>query len=302
MEGSPILIFFEVILPVFLIFVSGFILQRIFMLDLKPISTLAVYLLLPFLVFETFYTTPLNLSFFYITITSVLIMIILIVLGIVAGRFLKFDKKDENAFLLSTIFPNSGNYGIPIVLFAFGKQSLAYGMPLMIIHAILMGIVGVYIAANGRGGVKMSVETVLRQPSNYVIIPAILLQQFHIHLPANLFASIQLVGNATIPVVMIILGMQLANVTIRKMKWGRISWATLIRLFLSPAIAYGVCLLFPMSDLLRNVIVVMSAMPSAANTTLYAIQFDARPQFVSSCTLITTIFSILSLTVLLNIL
>lgn len=300
MEGSRILIFFEVIMPVFLIFVSGFILQRIFLLDLKPISTLAVYLLLPFLVFQTFYTTPLNLSFFYITAASVLIMVLLIILGMAAGRFLHLDKKDENAFLLSTIFPNSGNYGIPIILFAFGKQSLAYGMPLMIIHAILMGIVGVYIAANGRGGVRMSVKTVLSQPANYVIIPAILLQQFHARIPTNIFTSIELVGNATIPVIMIILGMQLANVTIRKMKWGRIGWVTLIRLILSPAIAYGVCLLFPMSSLLRNVIVVMSAMPSAANTTLYAIQFDARPQFVSSCTLMTTVFSILSLTVLLN--
>lgn len=300
MGGKIIIIFVEVILPVFLIFISGFILQKIFKLDLKPISTLAIYLLLPFLVFDTFYTAPLNLSFFYIIITSVLIMVILIVIGIVVCKGLKSSRSDAHAFLLSTIFPNSGNYGVPIILFAFGKQGVTYAMPLMICHAILMGIVGIYIAANGQGGAKIALQTVLKQPMNYAIIPGILLQQFQIQIPGNFLKSIELVGNTAVPVIMIILGMQLANVAVRDMNWGKISLAALVRLILSPLVAYSVCLLFPIGHLLRNVILVMAAMPSAANTTLYAIQFNARPQFVSSCTLITTLLSIVSLTVLLN--
>ncbi|WP_277752216.1 AEC family transporter [Sporolactobacillus shoreae] len=287
-------------MPVFLIFVCGFVLQRVFMLDLKPISTLAVYLLLPFLVFDTFYTVPLNMNFFYIVVTSVLIMAVLIVFGVFLCKLLKYDKGEANAFLLSTIFPNSGNYGIPIVMFAFGKQGVAYAMPLMICHAILMGIIGIYIAANGRGGAKVSLQTVLKQPMNYVIIPAILMQQFQIRIPGNFLESIEMIGNTAVPIIMIILGMQLANVAIRKMNWKKISLVSLVRLILSPVIAFIICLLFPVSPLLRNVIIVMAAMPSAANTTLYAIQFNARPQFVSSCTLITTLASVVTLTVLLN--
>lgn len=135
---------------------------------------------------------------------------------------------------------------------------------------------------------------------NYVIIPAMLLQKFQIHIPGNFLKSIELVSGTSIPIIMIILGMQLANVKIRNMNWGRISLATFIRLIISPIIAYFVCLLFPVDPLLRNVIIVMAAMPSAANTTLYAIQFNAKPQFVSSCTLITTVISAFSLDVLLN--
>ncbi|GAF38374.1 hypothetical protein JCM14202_178 [Agrilactobacillus composti DSM 18527 = JCM 14202] len=60
--------------------------------------------------------------------------------------------------------------------------------------------------------------------------------------------------------------------------------------------------MFPIDPLLRNVIVVMAAMPSAANTTLYAIEFEAEPQFVSSATLVTTLASIFSLTFVLNLL
>ncbi|MCO7124320.1 AEC family transporter [Sporolactobacillus shoreicorticis] len=293
------LIFVDVIFPVFLIFLSGFILQKIFKLDIKPISTLAVYLLLPFLVFTIFYTTPMNLSFFYIAATSLIIMLLLIAVGIIACRLLHYSKSETNAFLLSTIFANSGNYGVPIILFAFGKQGVAYAMPLMVFHAILMGFVGIYIAANGKGSAKMALRTVLKQPMNYVILPALLLQMFHIHIPANFMQSIELVSNTSIPIIMIILGMQLANVSVNHMNWGRIGLATFIRLIISPAIAFLVCLLFPIDPLLRNVIIVMAAMPSAANTTLYAIQFNAQPQFVSSCTLITTVISALSLDLLL---
>ncbi|MDN3954909.1 AEC family transporter [Sporolactobacillus laevolacticus] len=287
-------------LPVFFIFMCGFILQKIFRLDIKPISTLAVYLLLPFLVFDIFYSTPMDLSFFYIVITSTIIMILLIVIGVIVCKCLHYSKSEMNAFLLSTIFPNSGNYGVPIILFAFGKQGVAIAMPLMVFHAILMGFVGIYIAANGQGSTKMAIKTVLRQPMNYVIIPAMLLQKFQIHIPGNFLKSIELVSGTSIPIIMIILGMQLANVKVRNMNWGRISLATFIRLIISPIIAYFVCLLFPVDPLLRNVIIVMAAMPSAANTTLYAIQFNAKPQFVSSCTLITTVISAFSLDVLLN--
>lgn len=294
------LIFVDVILPVFFIFFSGYLLQKIFKLDLLPISTLAVYLLIPFLVFDTFYTTPMDLSFYYIVVTSVIIMVALIAAGLLLCRFFRYDKSERNAFLLSTIFPNSGNYGVPIILFAFGKQGVLYAMPLMIFHAILMGIVGIYIAANGKGSAKMALQTVLKQPMNYAIIPALLLQSFHIEIPAHFLQSIELVSDASIPVIMVILGMQLANVDVHRISWGRISLATVVRLVLSPLIAYWVCLMFPIDPLLRNVIIVMAAMPSAANTTLYAIQFNAKPQFVSSCTLITTVASAVTLDVLLS--
>ncbi|WP_240697338.1 AEC family transporter [Sporolactobacillus sp. THM19-2] len=302
MEGPLILQFVDVILPVFMIFLSGYLVQKIFRLDIKPISTVAVYLLLPFLVFDTFYTTPLNMSFFYIAVTSTLIMVLLILIGVIVCRLFRYEKAETNAFLLSTIFPNSGNYGIPIILFAFGKAGVADALPLMVFHAILMGVVGIYIAANGRGGAKTALQTVLKQPMNYAIIPAILLQELHIRIPGNFMESIQMISNTSIPLIMIILGMQLANVEVRRMNWGGISLVTVVRLIVSPLIAYAVCLFFPISTLLTNVIIVMAAMPSAANTTLYAIQFNAKPQFVSSCTLITTLASMVTLAVLLNVL
>ncbi|MCP0887323.1 AEC family transporter [Ligilactobacillus sp. WILCCON 0076] len=298
-------IFLQVMLPVLLIFASGFLLQNALKLDIKPISTLAMYLLLPFLVFKIFYQQKIDINFLYIFIIAFLIMTVLLILGIIMGKFLSYDTKKLSAFLLTTIFSNSGNFGVPIALFAFGTQSMKYAMPIMIIHTIFMGIIGIYIAASGSAKsstISYALSSVLHQPMNYVIIPGILLNQLNIAVPVNLMKWINMISKTAIPIIMLTLGMQLANVAITKIDWKSVGFSSFIKLIIAPIVAYVICLFFPISTMLRNIMIIMTAMPSAANTTIYAIQYDANPGYVSSCTFVSTIISFVSLTILLNLL
>jgi len=296
-------VFTQVMLPVLLIFFIGFIFQKFFSLDIKPLSTIAIYLLLPFLVFQTFYSANLNNNFSMVVLTSIGIMVVLILLGILVGKIIGFNKKKMNAFLLSTVFPNSGNYGVPIIIFAFGNKSVEYAMTIMVIHNILMGVVGVYIAsygeAKGFSGVKKALLAIFKQPMNYVILPAILLNYLNFKIPNSIMESIKIIGNITIPLIMIILGMQLADTKIKRISWLDVSLASFFRLIISPIVAYLICILFSLGNMLTTVIVLMAAMPSAANTTMYAIQFDTEPDLVSTCTLVSTVVSVFTLTFLL---
>lgn len=299
-------VFNRVMFPVLLIFLVGYIFQKIFSLNLKPLSTVAIYLLLPFLVFKTFYKIRFNVNFLYLVLTAIIIMVFMIVGGIIVGKTLKYSKEKLNAFLLSTVFPNSGNYGVPIVIFAFGQKSVGYAMTIMVIHNILMGIVGVYIAAStqkkGREGIKVAFLAILKQPMNYVIVPAILLNCYHIGIPENLMKSVSMIGDITIPLIMLILGMQLAEVTVKKVAWNSVFLAAAFRLVISPLAAYLICAMFSLGESITAVIVIMAAMPSAANTTMYAIQFNSEPDLVSTCTLVSTLCSVVTLTGLISIL
>ncbi|MDF2683612.1 MAG: family transporter [Brevibacillus sp.] len=296
------MIFLQVILPVLLIFFSGYILQRIFKLDLKPISTLAIYVLTTALVFRTFYKTALDLQLFYIVVISMLLLGALILLTLLSAKLFKYDKQQESAMMLSTAFMNSGNYGTPIILFAFGDAGFTYAVQIMVFHSIIMGVFGVYFASRGKGGVGTAIKAVLKQPSNYAVVVAILFQQFQIAIPESYYQAIDLVAQAAIPVIMLILGMQLANVSSSTFEWQELSVASVIRLVASPLLAYVICLFFPIDPLLQNVLVILAAMPSAATTAIYAIQFNMRPQFVSSSVLVTTVISVGTLTFLLNVL
>lgn len=294
------MIFFQVILPVLLIFLSGYILQRIYKLDLKPISTLAIYVLSTALVFRTFYKTPLDMQLFYIVVISTLLTIGLILITQITAKCFKYDKQQESAMMLSTAFMNSGNYGTPIILFAYGETGFHYAVQIMVFHAIIMGVFGVYFASRGKGGAKDAIKMVLKQPSNHAVVVAVLFQKLQISIPETYYQAIDLVAQAAIPVVMLILGMQLANVSAKGLEWKGISIASVIRLVASPVLAYLICLMFPIDPLLQKVLIVLAAMPSAATTAMYAIQFNARPQFVSSSVLVTTVMSVGTLTFLLH--
>lgn len=295
-------LFFQVVLPVFCIFGAGFLLQRAFMLDIRSVSSVAIYILTPCLVFRTFYTSPLNMDYFYMVIFSITLMVTLIILAKVYAKTRSLLIEDESGMILSTAFMNVGNYGTPIILFAYGETAFELAISFMVLQSIIMNSFGVYYAARGKATIAVALKAILKMPATYATVLALSLNVFSVPFPAQLFASIDLVAEAAIPVVMLILGMQLAMIEWKQFEWEKIGVGVFLRMIISPVIAYGITLVLPIDDMLRNVFIVAAAMPSAATIVMYAVRFDARPKLVSTITLITTLFSLFSITFILWIL
>ncbi|WP_069800890.1 AEC family transporter [Tepidibacillus sp. HK-1] len=295
-------IFVEVVLPVLLIFIAGFGFQKWKKLDIRAISTFALYILIPGLVFLTFYKTQLNIQYMNIVIFSFILMFLLIFITKGYTLIRKTPRSVESGLILSTAFMNSGNYGAPIILFAYGTAGFHYSVSLLVLHAIMMNFFGVYYAARGKAGIKTAVKSVLAMPTTYAVVIAIGFQLLHVPIAQNILSAIDLVADATIPVVMLILGMQLAVIQLKDFQWEKVTVGVVIRLFLSPLIAYLIVQFMTMDPLLEKVLVITSAMPSAVNTVMYALQFDTEPELVSSITLITTLLSILTISPLLYLL
>lgn len=295
-------IFFEVVMPVLLIFAAGYSLQRWKRLDIRSVSTFALYVLTPGLVFRTFYQTEFDVQYVNMVVFSLILLLILIFINKLYRRIRGFSRSIESGLILSTVFMNSGNYGAPIILFAYGNKGFEYAVSLLVLHAIIMNFFGVYYAARGKSGIKAAIKSVLEMPPTYAVIVAVLFQLFDITLQKNMLSAINLVADAAIPTVMLTLGMQLAEIKLRQFEWGKILYGVIVRMFLSPLIAYLIIHFIPMDPLLAKVLIVSSAMPSAATTVMYALQFDSEPKLVSSITLITTLVSIVTITPLLYLL
>src|SRR5699024_8186537 len=103
-----------IVLPVLLIFGIGYASQKLLKMDIKWICAMYLYILLPLLTFDTFYSNELTVDYLYLFIFSVIITVILIGITILTGWFMKSTKEDVSAILLGTLFPNSGNYGAPV--------------------------------------------------------------------------------------------------------------------------------------------------------------------------------------------
>ncbi|QUH27068.1 AEC family transporter [Serpentinicella alkaliphila] len=111
---------------------------------------------------------------------------------------------------------------------------------------------------------------------------------------------VELLGQAAIPTLLVVLGIQLS---MAKLVFDKsfITISSILRLIIYPIIAFILLpLFFELNTITAKVILVLSATPAAVSTTLFAIQFDSQPQLVSTMTLITTIISIITISTLLT--
>ena len=287
-----------IVLPAFLIFGAGFIGQKLLKLDIKSISTMSLYLMLPFLTFDTFYSNKLDIEYFYMFLFTFLLALILIILTVLYGLFIKADKTQLSAMLLGTIFPNSGNYGAPVAMFAFGAVGFQYAVIFMVIHAFLINTIGIFIASYGSEKsttFKESLMRVLRMPVLYGFLFGVLFQMLNIKLPSTIQDGISLVGSASIPTVMLILGMQLAEIKPQKFELKYVNSVTIFRMLISPLLAVVLVSFMPVNEMIKNVFILLAAMPIAANTTLLAVQFNVKPDLTSFTTLVTTLLSLVTI-------
>lgn len=287
-----------IVLPAFLIFLTGFVGQKMMDFDIRSISMVALYIMSPFLAFRTFYMNKLTIEYVYIIVFCLVLCVGLIVVVGVTGMLMKASKQKMSAMLLGGAFMNSGNYGAPVVLFAFGAVAFDYAVIMMVFQSFLMNTIGLFIASLGgeeEASFKDSFKRVIRMPVIHGALAGVGLQLLGVNIPKSFMEAISLIADAAIPTVMLVLGMQLAVIARRRVAYRYVSAVTLIRMIASPVLAVIIVTLIPMSDLLKSVLVLQAAMPAAANTTMFAIQFGTEPDLVSFTTLITTLLSILTI-------
>ena len=287
-----------IILPVFIIFFIGYLGQKLIGFDIKSISTAALYLMSPFLAFRTFYSNALTMDYFYIVLFCLALTVVLLAVVWITARTMKSTRPQLSAMILGGVFMNSGNYGAPVVLFAFGAAGFDYAVVMMVFQSLLMNTIGIFFASIGgeeKATLRQSLQRVIRMPLIYAAVLGVGLQLIAITVPQTLMEGISLVADASIPTVMLVLGMQLAAIARKKVAYRYVSAVVVIRMVLSPLIAASILYFMPINDLLKAVIIVQSAMPSAANTTMFALQFGTEPDLVSFTTFITTLISIVTI-------
>ncbi|MCA1055197.1 AEC family transporter [Rossellomorea aquimaris] len=292
--------FITILFPIFFVFGTGFVAQKYLSLDTKNLSKMAIYVMVPFLVFRTFYEQTINGAYGYFTVYMVGLCVIIILLATILSRLYKFTEPERCGLVLSSAFMNNGNYGTPLTFFLFGAAGLEIAIILMVIQQLLMSTLGVFYAAKGsagNNGVKMALQTVKRMPMVYAAMAGIGLQLLHVPLGVTFMKGIDFIADAAIPFIMLTLGMQLANIKLGAIEWKKLCSSLSLKLIVSPMIAAILVMPLPLDPMTKQIMIIMAATPTAANTTMYAIQFQTEPQSVSSATLISTIMSIVTLPV-----
>lgn len=294
-------LFLTVILPIMAVFASGFILQRIRVLDVRSVSAVSLYILSPALVFVSLYEAEFDKGYLIILIYMFILFYSMVLLNKILAKLFKWNTKIESASILATGFMNSGNYGLPVVLFSLGQAAVPYAIFIMVFQSLQNNFFGIYYASRSTSGVKRAFINVMKMPTTYAAIFAFILQSFNIVVPEAIFSTLTMVGDAAVPVMMIMLGMQLGSIMGIKLNWQVVISGVTLKMIVAPLIAFLFVHTIDIDPLIASVLIIISAMPTAATTTMYAIEFDTEPDLVSSITFISTVSSIFTLSILLNI-
>ncbi|OCG01473.1 AEC family transporter [Gilliamella sp. wkB112] len=296
--------FFIILFPIFCIFIVGFIAQKALKFDVANLSKMSLYVLSPFLAFKTFYTHTLTSDYFFYIFYIFGLCFALVIIVSIWSVIMKYSSKERCAMILSSCFMNNGNYGTPVLLVFFGSVGFNLGVIMMVLQQFVMSTVGIYYAAKGSRhndivSQKDVLNKVIRMPVAYGAFLGIIFQLCDIPLSKSIMTSIGMIGDASIVVIMIILGMQLAKIQIKHLDYPKISFSLVTRMILSPIVAMCIVYFMPIDPVYKQILIVLAAMPTAANTTLMSVQFDTYPELVSSATLLSTILSLITLPIVL---
>lgn len=306
----------DVILPIVFIVLLGFLLRRFGGKYEHAFSKTQLYILGPALLFsvmarnDTGYGLILQLLI-YVIILSAGLLLLTQVVGKLAGG----GRVERNAMSLAGVFTNSGFYGIPVCMLAFGDEGLKWAALYIVASSTVQSTLGIFLASAGKQKATAALATVFKVPLIWALIAGRVLADVNLLPPEPFMEMIDLLGRSAIPLGLLLLGMQLeriitgddketecaepAPVSSRRLVGLGIT-SGVIKIFGGLGIALVLLRFFDVDPVLRNVILVQSAMPTAVNAVVYATEFDCRPRIVTIGILSSTLISIGSITMILS--
>jgi len=279
---------FDVLFPVFLIIGIGYWYgKKDPKFDTKFITTFAGNFGLPAIIFYSFTTTELSINLFlrfsyYIT----LYVLIFSVIGLI---ILKILNKDIYRLLPPLILPNTGNMGMPLCLFAYGKIGLAIATAATAMILIFHFSIGILLASK-----KFSLKPLLKCAPVYALIVSLIFVYYEIPAPKFLENATFLIGYSAIFLVLMSLGIALSHLKVFSFYETLIY--SLTRVLIGPIVGFGFVKFFSLAGVEAGVMFIQASMPSAVLTFLVAKIYSPKKivNSIASTVVISTFLSFIT--------
>jgi predicted permease len=284
------------LLPIFLVSGSGFLLGKFLTVDSRSLGRVVFYVFSPLLVFDLMIKSTLNLRQAFTTVAfTASVIAVMGTLAFLLGKLFRLERPYLLAVILTVAFGNTGNYGLPLVKFAFGDDALAVASLFYVTTTILFNTVGVVIASLGHMDLKSALMGLLKLPSIYGVTLALLIKGVGLQLPLPVSRTIEIAANGAIPVMLILLGLELTRI-----QWSHsfraLGLGVLTKLLVAPFVGLLLASLFGFGHTARQGSVLEASMPAAVATTVVATEYKLEPSLVTAIVFLGTVLSPLTLT------
>ncbi|MEX0653392.1 MAG: AEC family transporter [Phycisphaeraceae bacterium] len=306
---------YAVVLPLLLMIGIGFAVQRMLGLDMPTLTRLNFYLVVPGMVYFALVASEVSWRDVGVVMGfSLLAMATWAGVTLLVAALRGVPRDQRNAMLMSTIFYNAGNYGLPLQELAFrpagraaSEQAMSLQVFVMLVQNITGFTLGVLLAAGQfRDGMwKRNLLHIVKFPPIYALAAAMVTIGVRHALGDRagevgealrpFWETVLYVKDGFVVVALATLGAQLATVT-RRGVYYPVTTTVLLRLLAAPTIGFALIWLLGIEGFTSQVLLISTATPTSVNCLLLCLQFDNHPDYVARNVFYSTVLSPVTVT------
>ena len=264
----------------------------------QTLSNLLVYLVVPAMIVNS-YRMEFSMEILHNLLAAFGMSLLALLIGTGITLALTARRKDSRTpiFRFACIFSNAAYMGFPLIQALFGSEGLLYASAFVTVYNILLWTAG-YGIVSKKVRAKEVLRTIFTNPVLISVVAGLLIYLCQIPVPDIIKQPVSLVGNMNTPLSMFITGMIIAGSDVKGLVYNKNIWyIILVRQLVIPAVCFGVFSLFHVTGMAAQVVLLLEACPSAAITSVFAVQFGYDENLAAGAVVITTFFSILTLPV-----
>lgn len=283
-------------IPLYLIILLGYLAEKKFQINKENIANLLIYILTPAITFLGTYNAGLQWELLSLPL---IFCVVCVVLTLLHWPIAKLFWKDgtENIVAFSAGNGNSGYFGIPVCLALLGPDSLPVAVMIGFGFTLCQDTLGYYIMARHEYTAKKALQKVLRLPPLYAFLAGILCNIFGIQISDILLDTMHVLEGGYVPLGMMTIGFGLYGVRLKDFDL-KLTVSTLFTKFIIwPAMIWGIiwidALYFHLfSDFIAQTMMIISLVPIAANTVVFAEELHDHPEKAALIVIISTVIAL----------
>lgn len=283
--------------PLYLLITVGYFAGKYSRLNKEIIAQLLMYVVAPIVIFNSVLATTLTLNVLALPLLFfVVCCLICLATFLIAKRIWTDPTKNILAFTAGN--GNVGYFGLPVAVALFGPEVVGPIAVSILGFVLYENTLGFFITAKGHHTVGESLLRIIKLPTLYTFILALILNVLGAKLSPEYIIFADVMRNIYASLGMILIGLGLAGVTQQWFDGKFVLTAFLAKFVIWPLVMFGIiaidtAVFYFFSADIHRVMVLISVVPLAANTVTYATALRAHPEKASLAVLLSTVFALL---------
>ncbi len=273
----------NIVLPVFIIIGVGYFFGKVKEINLHSVNDLILYITTPCLIISSLSKFPLDIGITWKIFLCVAgIVVICMAAGLLMTKLLSLPSR---VYVPPLMFANTGNMGLPLILFAFGQAGFNNGILYMVATTLMHYTLGIVLVNTERNPLE-----IFKLPLIYATVIGMTISIADVELPVSLGRSIELLGDISIPAMIFSLGYKLSGIKLTNVSLSFLFGTMRILL------GFGLGLLFSellgLRGLAAKVVILQASMPPAVFNFVLAEKYRLDSRRVASIIMAGTISSL----------